>query len=111
MLAAAAGLSVFVALSITRPVGQLVGAMGILAGGDTSIEIPGTDRGDEIGTMAQAVLVFRDAAIEKTRLETENAERERREAAEKAERERRAMEEKAEAARRPPPSGRRPRPR
>lgn len=100
MLAAAAGLSVFVALSITRPVGQLVGAMGILAGGDTSIEVPGTDRGDEIGTMAQAVLVFRDAAIEKTRLETENAERERREAAEKAERERRAMEEKAEAARR-----------
>jgi methyl-accepting chemotaxis protein len=100
MLAAAAGLSVFVALSITRPVGQLVGAMGILAGGDTSIEVPGTDRGDEIGTMAQAVLVFRDAAIEKTRLETENAERERREAAEKAERERRAMEEKAEADRR-----------
>ncbi len=100
MLAAAAGLSVFVALSIIRPVAQLVSAMGILAGGDTSIEVPGTDRGDEIGTMAKAVLVFRDAAIEKTRLETENVERERRTAAEKAERERRAVEEKAEADRR-----------
>jgi len=100
MLVATAGLSVFVALSITRPVGHLVGTMGVLAGGDTSIEVPGTDRGDEIGTMAKAVLVFRNAAIEKTRLEAETAERERREVAEKAERERRAMEEKAEADRR-----------
>jgi methyl-accepting chemotaxis protein len=100
MAAAAAALSIFVALSITRPVGQLVAAMGILAGGDTSIEVPGTDRGDEIGTMAKAVLVFRDAAIEKTRLEAETVERDRRAAAEKAERERRAAEEKAEADRR-----------
>ena len=100
MLVAAGGLSTYVALSITRPVGQLVTAMGILAGGNTSISVPGTDRGDEIGTMAKAVLVFRNAAIEKTRLEAETAERERREAAEKAERERLAMEEKAEADRR-----------
>jgi len=100
MAAAAAALSIFVALSITRPVGQLVAAMGILAGGDTSIEVPGTDRGDEIGTMAKAVLVFRDAAIEKTRLEAETVERDRRAAAEEAERERRAAEEKAEADRR-----------
>jgi methyl-accepting chemotaxis protein len=97
MLAAVAGLSVFVASSITRPVGRLVTTMGILAGGDTSIDIPCTDRGDEIGTMAKAVLVFRNAAIEKTRLEAETAERDRRATAEKAERERRAVEEKAEA--------------
>jgi methyl-accepting chemotaxis protein len=100
MVAVAGGLSIFIALSITRPVSQLVKTMGTLAGGDTSVEVPGIDRGDEIGTMAKAVLVFRDAAIEKTRLEAETAERERRVADEKAERERRAIEEKAEADRR-----------
>ncbi len=100
MLAAAAGLSIFVALSITRPVGQLVAAMGVLASGNTSTSVPGVDRGDEIGTMAKAVLVFRNAAIERTRLEAETAERERRAATEKAERERRAAAEKAEADRR-----------
>jgi methyl-accepting chemotaxis protein len=96
MLAMAASLSIFIALSITRPVSQLVETMGILAGGDISVEVPGIDRGDEIGTMAKAVLVFRDAAIEKTRLEAESAERERRAAAEEAERERRAAAKEAE---------------
>jgi methyl-accepting chemotaxis protein len=96
MLAMAASLSIFIALSITRPVSQLVETMGILAGGDISVEVPGIDRGDEIGTMANAVLVFRDAAIEKTRLEAESAERERRAAAEEAERERRAAAKEAE---------------
>jgi methyl-accepting chemotaxis protein len=102
MLAMAASLSIFIALSITRPVSQLVETMGILAGGDISVEVPGIDRGDEIGTMAKAVLVFRDAAIEKTRLEAESAERERRAAAKEAEeteRERRSAAEKAERAR------------
>jgi hypothetical protein len=42
MLAAVVGLSMFVASSITRPVGQLVTTMGILAGGDSSIDIPRT---------------------------------------------------------------------
>jgi methyl-accepting chemotaxis protein len=100
MLAAAAGLSWFVALSITRPIGELISAMGILAGGNTSVDVPGTGRGDEIGTMAKAVLVFRNAAIEKTRLEADTAERERRATMEKAERERLTAEEKAEADRR-----------
>ena len=35
-----------------------------LAAGDTSIDVPGRDRGDEIGQMAEALGVFRDAAIE-----------------------------------------------
>ena len=100
MLAVAGGLSIFIALSITRPVSQLVETVGILAGGDTSVEVPGIDRGDEIGTMAKAVLVFRDAAIQKTRLEAETTARERRAVAEKAERDRHAIEEKAEADRR-----------
>jgi methyl-accepting chemotaxis protein len=44
-------------------------AMGDLAQGHGGIEIPGAERGDEIGQMAKAVLVFRDAAVEKARLE------------------------------------------
>ena len=63
----------FVVLSITRPVGQLVDTMATLAEGKNDIEVPGTDRGDELGHMARAVLVFRDAAIEKTRLEAASA--------------------------------------
>ena len=81
--AVAGGLSIIVALSITRPVGKLVTTMGVLAGGDTRFEVPEAARGDEIGTMAKAVLVFRDSAIEKARLETEAIERDRRAAAER----------------------------
>ncbi|NWN22998.1 methyl-accepting chemotaxis protein, partial [Escherichia coli] len=36
-----------------------------LAGGENAIEVPGTERGDEVGGMAKAVLVFRDAAVAK----------------------------------------------
>ena len=97
LLAAAGGLSVVVALSITRPIGALVTAMGDLAGGNTAIEVPGTDRGDEVGTMAKAVLVFRDAAIEQKRLQEQTLENERRSATEKAERERVAAQDKIEA--------------
>ena len=63
----------FVVLSITRPVGQLVDTMKTLADGRHDIEVPGTDRGDELGHMARAVLVFRDAAVEKERLESQSA--------------------------------------
>jgi methyl-accepting chemotaxis protein len=100
LLVVSSGLAVIAALSITRPVAQLVSTMGVLAGGNTDIDVPGTGRGDEIGTMAKAVLIFRDAAIEKTRLEAETAERDRRSAAEKAEQDRMAAEQKSEAEKR-----------
>ncbi|MGE0564767.1 MAG: nitrate- and nitrite sensing domain-containing protein [Pseudolabrys sp.] len=102
MLTVATGMSVLVALSITRPLARIVGDMGALAGGNTDIAVPDANRGDEVGTMGKAVLIFRDAAIEKTRMDAEAREREKREAAEKAERarveaerERAAAEEKA----------------
>ena len=47
--------------------------MTTLADGRHDIEVPGTDRGDELGHMARAVLVFRDAAVEKERLEAQSA--------------------------------------
>jgi methyl-accepting chemotaxis protein len=74
LLAIAGFLSVIVALSITRPIGQLVATMGELAQGHNDVEVQGTERGDEIGHMARAVLVFRDAAVEKIRLEGQTAE-------------------------------------
>ncbi|MEP9360711.1 methyl-accepting chemotaxis protein [Sphingomonas sp. KR3-1] len=36
-----------------------------LAGGDNRVEVPDSDRRDEIGDMARALLVFRDAALAK----------------------------------------------
>jgi class 3 adenylate cyclase len=48
---------------IIRPVGRITSAMTQLAAGDTSVDIPGRDRGDEIGDMARALGVFRDTAI------------------------------------------------
>jgi len=48
---------------IIRPVGRITSAMTQLAAGDTSVDIPGRDRHDEIGDMARALGVFRDTAI------------------------------------------------
>jgi methyl-accepting chemotaxis protein len=59
---------------VTRPLTGMTGAMQRLAEGDTTIEVPAQDRADEIGQMAKAVLVFRDAAVENARLEREAAE-------------------------------------
>jgi methyl-accepting chemotaxis protein len=52
--------------SITGPLGALTGAVTALAGGRVSIEIPGLQRTDEIGEMAAAVQIFKDALIAKT---------------------------------------------
>ncbi|WP_333897127.1 methyl-accepting chemotaxis protein, partial [Brevundimonas aurantiaca] len=57
--------------SVSGPVVALERRMRGLADGDTASEIPGIRRGDEIGKMASALAVFRDAAIEKARLAAE----------------------------------------
>lgn len=68
--AIAAMVGLWFAKSITRPIGDLTDSMGILAGGNTSNMIPCLERGDELGTMAKAVEVFRANAIERSRLES-----------------------------------------
>jgi methyl-accepting chemotaxis protein len=68
------GLAYWIGRMISRPIKSLTGVMGELARGRNDIEVQGTERGDEIGQMARAVLVFRDAAIEKLRLEAQTAE-------------------------------------
>ncbi len=57
--------------AIGRPVAAMTGAMGRLAAGDNAVEIPGADRRDEIGEMANAVEVFKRGAIDRVRIERE----------------------------------------
>jgi methyl-accepting chemotaxis protein len=51
--------------SIARPISDLTGRMADLANGKNDAAVPGVDRADELGDMARAVLVFRDAAVAK----------------------------------------------
>lgn len=53
--------------SIAQPIASLTRAVTDLSRGSHDVAIPGTDRSDELGAMAQAMLVFRDAAKERQR--------------------------------------------
>ena len=65
---------------ISAPIARLQEAMRALAGGNHGVDVPGTERGDEVGGMAKSVLVFKEAAVR----EAEAAEMKRRaEAAQK----------------------------
>ncbi len=71
-LAVLIALGIYVASrGITGPIARLSDRMAELASGETAREIPGLDRRDEIGTMAQAVQVFKDNALRTQALERE----------------------------------------
>ena len=57
------GLAIAISRSITNPIARLTTAMRSLARNELETEVPQTDRADEIGKMANAVLVFKDNAI------------------------------------------------
>ena len=59
--------------SIVGPLRAMTQAMGRLAEGDLTQQVPGRDRRDEIGAMASAVEVFKRNAEEVARLEGEQA--------------------------------------
>ncbi|WP_037149666.1 methyl-accepting chemotaxis protein [Rhizobium freirei] len=65
---AAAVLAWLLSRAIVRPIVGMTAAMGRLANGDHDVEVPAVGRGDEVGRMADAVLVFKQAGIEKLRL-------------------------------------------
>jgi methyl-accepting chemotaxis protein len=97
------GLLGLIALSqIARPMARVTTALQTLADGDTAVTVNETERADEVGKLAKVVLLFRDAAIEKMRIETVSAEQ-RREAEEErrrnAEVQAKAAEEQAAAVR------------
>jgi methyl-accepting chemotaxis protein len=81
--------------AIAAPIVALDRAMQRLAEGDLNAEAPGQERGDELGAMARTVETFKDAAVEKLRLQESAAEQAR---AAQAERDRQEAA-KAEAAR------------
>jgi methyl-accepting chemotaxis protein len=58
-------LSAGIGLAIARPVVGVTRGMEKLAGGDLDVEVRGTERRDEIGAMARALQVFKDALIAK----------------------------------------------
>ena len=64
-------LQMMLSRSIARPVSALTRRMADLAAGKNEEAVPDTDRADELGDMARAVLVFRDAAREKLTADTE----------------------------------------
>lgn len=71
VLIAAIVTTIWFSRRLTDPISALVKDMNRLAGGDTAIACAGQERRDEIGDMARSVVVFRDAAIDRVRLEKE----------------------------------------
>lgn len=58
---------------LVRPIQQMSGTMVVLANGDLSAHVDGTERRDELGVMAKAVQVFKDNGLRTRALEEEAA--------------------------------------
>jgi methyl-accepting chemotaxis protein len=64
ILLVAASMAFFQGRGMSRPLTAITAVMNRLSSGDTDVTIPGGDRKDELGTMADAVDVFRRNMIE-----------------------------------------------
>jgi len=60
-----------VMLAVVRPIVRMTATMRQLATGSLTTDIPFTNRGDEIGSMAAALTVFKQAGTENARLRDE----------------------------------------
>ncbi|MDH2354160.1 methyl-accepting chemotaxis protein [Bradyrhizobium sp. SSUT112] len=65
-----------VALGVVRPIVRMTGTMQTLATGDLAADIPFAHRQDEVGSMAGALLVFKQAAVDNARLREEQLRKE-----------------------------------
>jgi methyl-accepting chemotaxis protein len=74
---AGATLALASALHVSRRVAKLLTQMRRLAQGDTDLQVEAADVRNELGEMANVLLRFRDAALEKTRLEADASEQRR----------------------------------
>jgi methyl-accepting chemotaxis protein len=79
--------------TLTRPITRITSVMNTLAKGDTTIDVSGKERGDEIGEMAKAVQVFKDSMIAREQAESQIAQQ--REESEKRRLERESREKAA----------------
>lgn len=66
-------LGFFLTKLVAMPIKNITSAMGRLARGNHNVEIEGADRQDEIGAMANAVLVFKQNAIEQDHLRADQS--------------------------------------
>ena len=71
VLALIAGGLGFVAFGVVRPIVRMTGAMQKLATGDLTAEVPYGDRRDEVGSMSEALAVFKQGALDNARLRKE----------------------------------------
>jgi methyl-accepting chemotaxis protein len=77
------GIAWLIGRSISRPLGRLGARMRGLADGALDADIPGIERGDEVGAMAATVQIFKDNALRIRGLESIEAETQQRVAAER----------------------------
>ncbi len=70
VLALAIGLGLLLSRGIIRPLRTITDEMTQLADGNLNIKIDYTDHQTEIGSIARAVRVFRDSAVDRRKLET-----------------------------------------
>jgi methyl-accepting chemotaxis protein len=77
------GIAWLIGRSISRPLDQLGARMRGLADGALDADIPGIERGDEVGAMAATVQIFKDNALRIRGLEKVEAETQQRAAAER----------------------------
>ncbi len=73
-----AGIGVFVGRSLSKPITAIVGVMTRVAKDEFDVQIPSTNRSDEIGDIARSLEVFRDAGLERIEMEKRNEENVRR---------------------------------
>ncbi|MGD1934428.1 MAG: methyl-accepting chemotaxis protein [Candidatus Phaeomarinobacter sp.] len=83
VMIAAVGIGLFVARGISNPLTKMTTAMGDLANKNWSTEIPSLGRKDEMGEMAEAVQVFKEAGQQADHMKQEEAAREAKIAEEK----------------------------
>jgi methyl-accepting chemotaxis protein len=70
------GSAAFSVLTIARPIRRIGEVLLQLANGNKAVEIPFTERGDEVGDNARAAHTFKDNLIRIERMETEQKDRE-----------------------------------
>ncbi|MFY7961802.1 MAG: methyl-accepting chemotaxis protein, partial [Elsteraceae bacterium] len=63
-----------ISVGITGPIRLMTGAMGKLAAGDLTAEIPAKANRDELGAMAQSIQIFKDNGLRVVALEAEQKE-------------------------------------
>ncbi|HVJ41598.1 MAG TPA: methyl-accepting chemotaxis protein [Dongiaceae bacterium] len=68
---------VLMRLQVATPLRRLTATVDTLAGGDTAVDVPSTQRRDELGVMARAINIFREKLIEVDELRHQRAEAEK----------------------------------